>query len=60
MVYIYTMKLVTMKVPQDALTNFRIATAMLPNGKQYEVVMEASEDVLKKISNKIKKGKPKP
>lgn len=48
-----------MKVTQKSLNNFRMATGMVVNGKQYKVVEEASEDVLKKISSKINKQRNK-
>lgn len=48
-------ELVTIKVTKKAVTNFNIASKKV-NLKQYEIVEEASEDVLKKISSKIKKN----
>lgn len=49
-------ELVTMKARPESLKNFNHA-AKIGNMKQYEIVHEASEDVLRKISEKIKKQK---
>jgi hypothetical protein len=50
-------KLTTTKVTSASLYNFKIASS-LANRKQYDVIEEASKDVLKKISTKIKTKKP--
>lgn len=46
-------KLITIKVTETTIKNFNMASAM-SGDKQYEVAEEASKDVLKKISTKIK------
>lgn len=49
-------KLTTAKLTSESLKNFKMAAA-ISGDKQYEVIEEASKDVLKKISAKIKSKK---
>ena len=48
--------LTTAKITRESLKNFRIATAHSNGKKQYEIIEEASKDILKKISSKIKQS----
>jgi hypothetical protein len=48
-------KTITGKMLPESLRNFRKAVAESDGKKQYEIIHEASEDILKKISEKIKK-----
>lgn len=49
-------KLITIKVTASAKKNFNLAAAHAGK-KQWEISKEASDDILKKISAKIKKSK---
>lgn len=51
-------ELITTKITPAALKNFKLASAM-SGDKQYDVIEQASKDILKKISDKIKSSKPK-
>lgn len=52
------MKLKSIKVTEETIRNLN-AAAGFAGKKQYQIAQEASEDVLKKISAKIKESKGK-
>jgi hypothetical protein len=50
-------KLTTTKVTKESLKNFKLAAAQSDGKRQYEIIEEASKDILKKVTTKQKPKK---